>query len=138
MTTKFLEGFVAGLDGTVAMPVRLAVDGVRPEPGGAYVAPAEGHLRLVGGRLRVTADAVAPGQLPQGTVLLESIARDAGNGSVGVVITGMGDDGAVGLRALRRAGGRTIAGHASTAVVNGMPAAEIGRASGRERVWQYG
>src|SRR3546814_13541112 len=80
----------------------------------------------------------SPGPLPQGTVLLESIARDAGNGSVGVVITGMGDDGAVGLRALRRAGGRTIAEHASTAVVNGMPAAEIGRASGRERVWQYG
>src|SRR3546814_3488583 len=56
----------------------------------------------------------SPGPLPQGTVLLESIARDAGNGSVGVVITGMGDDGAVGLRALRRAGGRTIAEHAST------------------------
>lgn len=104
MTPSFLAGFIEWLDGVVPMPVRLAEDGVRPDPGCVYVAPANGHLRLAPGRLRVTDDAPLAGQQAPGTALLESIAGVAGIRGVGVLLTGMGNDGAEGLQALRRAG----------------------------------
>jgi len=65
------------------------------------------------------------GQKPSGTVLLQSMARSLGRRALGVVLTGMGDDGAAGLKALRDAGGHTIAEDESTAVVYGMPAAAV-------------
>lgn len=123
MTPSFLAGFVAWLDSVVPLTVCLAVDGERPQAGHVYVAPADRHLRLVDWRLRTTNDAPVEGQRPSGTVLLESIADTAGSRAVGIVLTGMGGDGARGLRAVRRAGGFTIVEHESTAVVYGMPAA---------------
>jgi two-component system, chemotaxis family, protein-glutamate methylesterase/glutaminase len=60
-------------------------------------------------------------QRPSGTVLFRSMARDLGPRAIGVLLTGMGDDGAAGLLEMRQAGAYTIAEHESTAVVNGMP-----------------
>ena len=124
MGAAFLEGFASWLDGVVGLPVKLARDGERIEPGRVYVAPGDRHLELGPGRVLVVSDA-APvgGQRPSATVLFRSVARHAGAQALGVLLTGMGEDGALGLLDMRKAGAATIAEHESTAVVYGMPAA---------------
>lgn len=126
MGATFMEGFAAWLDGVVPLPVGLTRDGDRAEPGRVYVAPGDRHLELSpGGVLRVTDAAPLGGQRPAATVMFRSLAQHAGAQGVGVLLTGMGEDGALGLLDLRRAGGATVAEHESTAVVYGMPAAAV-------------
>lgn len=122
---RFLDGFAAWLGQQGGMPVAVARHGAPATPGMAHVAPGDRHLRLSGGRLELSADPPVDGQRPSGTVLLRSIAADAGAGGIGVVLTGMGSDGAAGLADLSRAGGYAVAEDASTAIVNGMPAAAL-------------
>jgi two-component system chemotaxis response regulator CheB len=107
------------------MPVFEAVEGQVPKPGSVYVAPAERHLALEHGSLRLNDGAPVSVQRPSGTVLFRSMARSLGANCMGVLLTGMGDDGAIGLRDIREAGGYTIAEDETTAVVFGMPAAAI-------------
>lgn len=126
MGAAFMEGFAAWLNGVVALPVAVARDGERAAPGRVYVAPGDRHLELApGGGLRLTDADPVGGQRPAATALFRSLARHAGPRGVGVLLTGMGEDGAVGLLDMRRAGGATIAEDESTAVVFGMPAAAI-------------
>lgn len=122
---RFLDGFAAWLGQQVGMPVAVAAHGAPALAGTAHVAPGDRHLRLSGGRLELSADAAVDGQRPSGTVLLHSIAAAAGTGGIGVVMTGMGSDGAGGLAALSRAGGYAVIEDPSTAVVYGMPAAAL-------------
>jgi two-component system chemotaxis response regulator CheB len=125
MTASFLEGFASWLDTVCPFPV-IVVDGAcRPIAGTLYLAPAEQHLRLDAGRLlRDTGDPVSF-QRPSGTVLFQSMAQDLGADALGVLLTGMGDDGASGLQSIRRSGGYTIAEDESTTVVYGMPGAAV-------------
>jgi two-component system chemotaxis response regulator CheB len=123
ITAAFLEGFVAWLGEVIARPVQLAKNGEVPRPGTVYLPPADLHLEFVGNRLRLTQNEPVCLQRPSGTVLLRSLARSLGSAALGVLLTGMGEDGAEGLRELREAGGYTLAEDASTAVVYGMPAA---------------
>jgi len=123
ITPCFLEGFVTWLEGLCPFRVRLAQDGDLPVPGTVYVPPADWHLRLAGGRLRLGRDEPVCLQRPSGTVLFQALARAVGPQALGVLLTGMGEDGAVGLKDLREAGGYTLAEDESTAVVYGMPAA---------------
>lgn len=114
--------------------VAWATDGERlPEPGAARVvmAPAEDHLLVRSGRLRLTSDAERHSCRPSVDVLFESVARELSPRAIGVLLTGMGRDGAAGLLAMRRAGAATIAQDEATSVVYGMPraAAEIGAAA---------
>ena len=126
MGAAFMEGFASWLDGVVALPVALARDGERPEGGRAYVAPGDRHLELgPGGVLRISDAPPVGGQRPAATVLFRSVARHAGPRGIGLLLTGMGEDGAAGLLDMRRAGAATIAEDESTAVVFGMPAAAI-------------
>ena len=126
MGAAFMEGFAGWLDSVVALPVALARDGERAEPGRVYVAPGDRHLELGPGRiLRVIDGAPVGGQRPAATVLFRSIARQAGARGVGVLLTGMGEDGALGLSDMHGAGAETVAEHESTAVVYGMPAAAV-------------
>lgn len=126
MGPAFMEGFAAWLNGVVGLAVGLAQDGERPEAGRVYVAPGDRHLELgAGGCLRVSDAAPVGGQRPAATILFDSVARQAGARGIGVLLTGMGEDGAAGLLAMRKAGAETIAEHESTAVVFGMPAAAI-------------
>jgi two-component system chemotaxis response regulator CheB len=126
MGAPFMEGFASWLDGLVALDVRLAEDVTRAEPGHVYVAPGNRHLTLArGGFLRLGDEAPVAGQRPSATLLMESVARVAGGQGVGVLLTGMGEDGARGMVELRRAGGYTITESESTAVVYGMPAAAV-------------
>jgi len=128
MTASFHAGFVSWLDRISPQPVEVACDGDLPEAAHVYVAPENKHLFLRGDRLIVSDGAAVNGQRPSGDVLLRSLAEELGPQAVGVVLTGMGNDGAEGLLAIRRAGGYTIAEDESTAVVNGMP--EVARRIG--------
>ncbi|GJD32022.1 Protein-glutamate methylesterase/protein-glutamine glutaminase [Methylobacterium adhaesivum] len=126
MGPAFMEGFAAWLNGVVGLGVAVARDGERPEAGRVYVAPGDRHLELApGGGLRITDADPVGGQRPAATALFRSLARHAGPRGVGVLLTGMGEDGATGLLDMRRAGATTVAEDESTAVVFGMPAAAI-------------
>ena len=124
----FTEGLARWLDQTVPLPVALASDGQRLGPG-VWVAPEGAHLVLRPGlRLALDTRASAGAHRPSGDILLTSMAESLGRLAAGVVLTGMGRDGALGLGRITRAGGLTIAQDASTSAVYGMPraAAEAG------------
>ena len=123
ITPSFQKGFVSWLARVAPQRVQEATHGESPLPGCVYVAPAAKHLVLHGQRLALDAREPVCGQCPSGTLLLQSLAESFGPCAVGVVLTGMGDDGAEGLLAIRRAGGYTITEDESTTVVNGMPQA---------------
>jgi two-component system, chemotaxis family, protein-glutamate methylesterase/glutaminase len=114
------------LDETTPLPVRLAADGQPPAPREVLVAPAGTHLGLSGGpRVALRAGPPLGGHRPSATELFASVARVLGPRALGVVLTGMGSDGAAGLLELRRAGGRVLAQDEASCVVPGMPAAAV-------------
>jgi two-component system chemotaxis response regulator CheB len=124
-----VAGFVAGLahllDQTSSLPVRLASHGMEPTSG-VYIAPEEVHLRIgPDGRFVLDRSAAVGGHRPSGDVLLESMAARLGDRAIGVVLTGMGRDGAKGIGAIRQAGGLTIAQDEASSVIFGMPRAAI-------------
>jgi two-component system chemotaxis response regulator CheB len=124
MGAPFMEGFAAWLDGLMPLTVRLARDQEIPVAGHVYVAPGDRHLLLSpAGTLRVSQEPPVGNQRPSATVLFQSMARAVGRRGLGVILTGMGEDGAEGLVAMRQAGGYAMAEDESTAVVYGMPAA---------------
>ncbi len=126
MGAAFMDGFAAWLDGVVPLAVGVARDGETAEPGRVYVAPGDRHLELgVGRTLRILDSAPVSGQRPAATVLFRSLARQCGGAGIGVLLTGMGEDGALGLLDMHGAGAATVAEHESSAVVYGMPAAAV-------------
>ncbi len=118
---QFTADFVSWLGSVSPLPVVAAAAGERPLPGHVYVAPPAVHLRLAPGRTLALAAAPASLHRPSIDELFHSVAATAGPGSVGVLLTGMGADGAAGLRAMRAAGATTIAQDEETSVVYGMP-----------------
>lgn len=128
MSAGFTEGLARWLDGSMKVPVRLAKDGAPAVPG-VWIAPEGAHLVLrPPRRLMLDRTTVAGPHRPSADLLLASLAKTAGPSAVGVVLTGMGRDGALGLQAISRAGGLSIAQDAESSVVFGMPkaAAELG------------
>jgi two-component system chemotaxis response regulator CheB len=126
MGAAFMDGFASWLDGVVPLAVGVARDGQTMQAGHVYVAPGDRHLELgTNGTLRVSDSAPVGGQRPAATVLFRSVARQAGAQGIGVLLTGMGEDGAQGLLDMRKAGAATVAEHESSAVVYGMPAAAV-------------
>jgi two-component system, chemotaxis family, protein-glutamate methylesterase/glutaminase len=119
----FDAALAAWLDETTSLPVRLAVDGQPLAPGEVLVAPAGTHLRVAGARVELSAGPPVGGHRPSATELFASVAQGLGPRGLGVILTGMGSDGAAGLLELRRAGGRTLAQDEASCVVAGMPAA---------------
>jgi two-component system chemotaxis response regulator CheB len=122
----FIPGFASWLDKASPLRVKPAEAGEALRPGTVYVAVDDHHLCVTPSRMihLSTAEAVG-GFRPSGTVLFQSVAAVFGSRAVGVILTGMGRDGVDGLRAVRRAGGRTVAESEATAVVYGMPAAAV-------------
>lgn len=119
----FTPSFATWLSGVSGADVMVAEDGQQASAGCVHVAPGDCHLRLgFDGRLIVDPD---PPSLhrPSADELFHSVARHGGAGSVGVLLTGMGDDGAGGLLAMREAGARTFAQDESSSAVYGMPRA---------------
>lgn len=127
MPPGFTRTLAERLDRKSSLDVREAEDGDRVEPGVALIGVGGRQLtvRRAGGDLVVRV-APEPGHLlhrPSVDVLFESVAEAAGSRSVGVVLTGMGQDGSKGLKAIREAGGRTLAEAEESAVIFGMPRA---------------
>lgn len=134
MPATFTPSFAQRLNRSCAATVTEATDGARLAPGQVYLAPGGlTHLEVagpVGGPWRcrlITTDAVN-GHRPSVDVLFHSVAATARSQAVGVILTGMGRDGARGLLAMREAGARTIGQDEHSSVVYGMPKAafEIG------------
>lgn len=125
MPGGFTRSFAERLDGQVAMKVQEASDGIRVRPGNVYIAPGNFHMEVV----RNGADyqlALHDGQpvnrhRPSVDVLFQSAARAVGRNAVGVIMTGMGNDGAQGMAEMQAAGARTFAQDEATCVVYGMP-----------------
>lgn len=125
MGAPFMAGFASWLGTVSPLPVQLAEHGTIPRPGQVYVAPGDRHLTLLNGVVHLTADPMVCGQRPSGEVLFQSMAASYGPAGIGVLLTGMGEDGARGLVEMRRAGAYTIAEHASTAVIHSMPGTAV-------------
>lgn len=124
---KFSTMFAKRMDDLCHLHVKEAQSGDWIEPGKALIAPGDQHMivRRVGERLKIEcfAGERVNGHCPSVDVLFESVAKAAGSDAVGVILTGMGYDGAKGLMAMRRKGARTIGQDESTSVVYGMPKA---------------
>lgn len=125
MPEKFTKAFAERLNDQCAMEVREAREGDGVYPGIALIAPGSHHmvLKRSGARYYVSLNQDAPvfHQRPSVEILFESVANYAGANSVGVILTGMGADGAKGLLAMKEAGARTIAQDEKSSVVFGMP-----------------
>jgi two-component system response regulator WspF len=121
---EFVPLMADWLNQTSALPVRIARQGERPEAGTALIAGTRDHLAFLNSReLGYTPEPRACHYRPSIDVFFESVVRHWNGRSVGVVLTGMGRDGAKGLKAMREAGSPTIAQNAATSVVYGMPKA---------------
>jgi two-component system chemotaxis response regulator CheB len=120
----FAPSFVSFLQARCSLAVRLAEHGLVPPPATVVLAPDDHHLELIDGRFVLTGGPPVDGHRPSGTVLLRSLAS-LGSGTIGVVLSGIGRDGADGLRAMRERGAVTFAQDASTSVVYGMPRAAV-------------
>jgi two-component system chemotaxis response regulator CheB len=124
MADGFVEGLASWLDGITALRVTMAEDGLRLRPGTVYVAPAGSNALLCRG-MRVELAPPPAGQfhVPGVDATFTSAATAYGVQAIGVLLTGMGRDGAQGLRAMHERGALTIGQDEPTSVVWGMPAA---------------
>jgi two-component system chemotaxis response regulator CheB len=131
MPEKFTAAFAERLDKLCEVDVREARHGDRVLPGRALIAPGGRHMLLRRDGANYHVD-VIDGPLvnrhrPSVDVLFRSVARQAGANALGIIMTGMGDDGASGLLEMRKAGARTVAQDEETCVVYGMPKEAVKR-----------
>lgn len=128
----FLQGLVDWLNSESAMQVKIASADELPQPGTIYFPPERHHLEL-NSQNRFICSSAPPcsGHRPSVTVTFNSIAKIYGSKAMGILLTGMGRDGADGMQAIHQAGGVTIAQDEKTSVVFGMPkeAIALGAAS---------
>lgn len=125
MPEKFTASFAARLDTVCQIEVREARNGDRVIPGRALIAPGGRHMLLKRNgaqyHVEVVDGPVVNRHRPSVDVLFRSVAKFAGRNALGVIMTGMGDDGARGLKEMRDAGASTVAQDEATCVVYGMP-----------------
>ncbi|MDA1132728.1 MAG: chemotaxis response regulator protein-glutamate methylesterase [Proteobacteria bacterium] len=126
MPPHFTETFAKRLDAMMAPNVKEARNGDKLMVGTVYIAPSgDNHLEVVGGAggfsCRVGPGAPVSGHRPSVDKLFHSVAGAVGKRAIGVILTGMGHDGAEGLKHIRDSGGRTLGQSEDTCVVYGMP-----------------
>jgi two-component system chemotaxis response regulator CheB len=131
MPEKFTAAFADRLNGLCQIEVREARHGDRVLPGRALIAPGGKHMLLRRDGANYHVD-VIDGPLvnrhrPSVDVLFRSVAKHAGANALGIIMTGMGDDGAAGLLEMRKAGARTVAQDEDSCVVYGMPREAVRR-----------
>lgn len=134
MPPAFTKTFAERLNTECAVTVKEAENGERLEIGKALIAPGDYHMELVRGSknffVKLNQKAPVNNQRPSVEVLFKSVAKVAGSDSIGIILTGMGCDGATGLLEIKKAGGFTVAQSKETSVIFGMPkhAIKIGAA----------
>lgn len=122
----FLPGLAEWLRQTTGFPVHLGAHGVRPLPGNAYLAPDGFHMGLsASGHIHLAGEAPEGGLRPAVSYLFRSLADVCGPDAVGVLLTGMGVDGAAELKLMRDRGAITIAQDRQSSIVHGMPGQAI-------------
>ena len=128
ITAGFGAGFVRWLNSVTKINVCLAQDNAALRAGTALIAPENLHMTVrAGGIVRLDAGATIKGARPSATRLFDSVAQVYRETGVGILLTGMGNDGAAGLERLWRAGGHTIAQDEASCVVASMPQSAIAR-----------
>lgn len=125
ISSGFAKGFAHWLDIECQLPVRLAEAGDRPQPGIVLVAPTDCQMRLESGTVKVLDAPAVNCCRPSIDVFFSSLASDKAPDTVGVLLTGMGRDGAQGLAEIRNNGGFTIVQDEKSCAVFGMPKAAI-------------
>jgi two-component system, chemotaxis family, protein-glutamate methylesterase/glutaminase len=127
MPAMFTQRFAERLDKSCKPHVREATDGDLLQPGTVYIAPGGSrHLEVqcaTRPRCRLVAGELVSGHRPSVDALFGSVARTLESRALGVILTGMGRDGALGLRAMRQSGAQTIGQDESSSLVYGMPKA---------------
>ena len=108
-----------------AIPVKLAEHGEHMQPGIVYIAPPDEHLLAGPGKLQLAHSQLVNFLRPSIDLLFESVAGTYGSHCIGVVLSGSGKDGANGIRAIKQAGGLTIAQDPNDAEFNSMPQAAV-------------
>ena len=131
MPEKFTASFANRLNGLCQVDVKEAVDGDAVLRGRVLIAPGNLHTMIersgANYHVSVRSGPLVSRHRPSVDVLFRSAARSAGSNAVGVIMTGMGDDGARGLEEMKQAGARTLAQDEATSVVFGMPKEAIAR-----------
>jgi len=128
----FLPGLVEWLKQTSGPQVHVASQGSRPLPGHVYLAPDDFQMGVSGnGHIHLTREAAENGLRPAVSYLFRSLAEVCGRNALGVLLSGMGKDGAAELKLMKDKGGITIAQDRESSIVHGMPgeAIELGGAT---------
>jgi two-component system chemotaxis response regulator CheB len=125
MPEGFTQSLAERLNWQSSLEVMEAKDGDRVRSGLVLIAPGNRHMEVDGKHIRLTDGARVNHVRPSVDVLMESVAVHYGPNTLGVLMTGMGQDGAAGIKAIKRRGGRTIAQDESSCAVFGMPKAAI-------------
>lgn len=126
ITPGFVEGLVEWLAGASRFPLHIAAHGEQPKPGHGYVAPDGFHMGVGSGPRIVLSDhATENGLRPSVAYLFRTVAQVLGARAVGVLLTGMGKDGAEELKLMKDMGAPTIAQDKTSSVVHGMPGEAI-------------
>jgi two-component system chemotaxis response regulator CheB len=124
--TGFSIGLATWLNQLVPLEVRLAEQGDEPQAGQVLIAPDDHHVVVDSkGRISLNEEPPLNGLRPSANYLFHSVAKVYGATAIGLILTGMGGDGADGLLALRKTGAHTIAQDETTCIVFGMPAVAI-------------
>lgn len=125
----FISGLVSWLDSISPLHVKIAEEGEKLLPGKVYLAPDDRHLLAgqINGQLIATlSNAPAVGQFrPSATPLLQSVSKHCGSKAIGVMLSGMGHDGAAGMKDLHEAQGHTLIQDEESCVVFGMPGSAL-------------
>ncbi len=126
MSPGFIQGLAEWLDHEEHIRVRVAQNNAALLSGQALLAPDDAHLTVdENHRIRLVDSPPVGGHRPSGTILFESVGRIYGPHALGIILTGMGNDGATGMAALKSMGGKTIAQDRDTSVIFGMPKSAI-------------
>lgn len=126
IATGFVGGLVEWLRRVCVVKAKTAEPGERLLPGMVYVAPSNFHMKVTENKtVELCDDPPVKGLKPCGDILLESVAEVYGENSIGVILTGMGKDGAAGIKEIHKRGGKTIAQDEKTSVIFGMPRVAI-------------
>jgi len=132
MSPGFIRGFAEWLSLTSRLPVRIASQGESLLPGQVYIAPEGFHMTVAGAdRIALIRSAPINGHLPSVSALFRSVAEVCGRQAVGILLSGMGDDGALELKLMKNKGAVTIAQDRESSIIFGMPgeAVKLGAAS---------